>query len=97
MQYDSLSYQPHNPVDAPAAVGVYECEIHLKFRLLEEKGVISDREQLLEMLLDAFSAGSDEYMEPLQVSVNAQEISATAASPAMRRQLIRLSNSRELA
>ncbi|NDJ16237.1 Npun_R1517 family heterocyst differentiation transcriptional regulator [Myxacorys almedinensis] len=90
MKYDSLNYQPEN-----AEVSVYECEIHLKFRLIEEKGVLQDREQLLEMLIDAFSCGSDEYLEPMQIKVNAAEISELEASPQMRRQLIRLRNSND--
>lgn len=78
-------------------IGVYDCEIHLKFRLIEEKAALSDREQLLEMLLDAFACGADEYLEHLQVKVDAQEISEMLASPKMRRQLIRLRNSKEMA
>ncbi len=91
MKYDSLECQPPNNHE----VGVYECEIHLKFRLVEEKRALKDREQLLEMLLEAFTCGSDEYMEPIQVEVEAQEISEIAASPEMRRQLIRLRNSKD--
>ena len=91
MKYDSLEYQPTNHHE----VGVYECEIHLKFRLVEEKRMLKDREQLLEMLLDAFTCGSDEFMEPLQVEVEAQEILEIEASPQMRRQLIRLRNSKD--
>lgn len=72
---------------------VYDCEIHLKFKLIEEKQNINNREQLLEMLLDAFSYGADEYLEPVQAYVEAKEISETQASPQMRRQLIRLRNS----
>jgi hypothetical protein len=92
MKSSSLEHQPLN-----SEVGVYDCEIHLKFRLIEEKGALRDREQLLEMLLDAFACGSDEYLEPVQVQVEAQEISEMEASPQMRRQLIRLRNSRDLA
>ena len=91
MNYD-LEYQPTD-----LDVGVYECEIRLKFRLLEEKGAFADREKLLEMLLEAFTCGADEYMEPLQVEVAAQEVSEIQASPQMRRRLIRLRNSKELA
>ncbi|MBL1175665.1 Npun_R1517 family heterocyst differentiation transcriptional regulator [Pantanalinema sp. GBBB05] len=91
MKYDSLEFEP-----APSEVSVYECEVHLKFRLIEEKGVLSNRDQLLEMLLDAFSYGSDEYMEPLQVEVAAQEIPELKASPQMRRRLIRLRNSKDM-
>lgn len=72
---------------------VYDCEIRLKFRLIEEKQIIRNREQLLEVLLDAFSYGADEYLEPVQVSVEAEELPETQASPQMRRQLIRLRNS----
>jgi hypothetical protein len=86
-----------NEGHAPAIeVGVYECEVHLKFRLVEEKGVLLDREQLLEMLIDAYLSGSDEYMEPLHSKVDVQEMDETEASPQMRRQLMRLRNSRDL-
>lgn len=88
MKLDSLGYQSINP-----EVGVYDCEIHLKFRLIEEKAAICDREQLLEMLLDAFSCGADEYLEPVHVHAEVQEISEMDTSPQMRRQLIRLRNS----
>ncbi len=91
MKHD-LGYQPPTP-----SVGVYECEVHLKFRLIEEKGILGDRDRLLEILLDAFTCGSDEYLESLRVDVEAQEISEVEASPAMRRQLIRLRNSKDLA
>lgn len=76
---------------------VYDCEIHLKFRLIEEKRVICNREQLLELLLEAFSYGTDEYLEASLVEVETQELSDVEASPQMRRQLIRLRNSRDLA
>ncbi|HEY9749017.1 MAG TPA: Npun_R1517 family heterocyst differentiation transcriptional regulator [Allocoleopsis sp.] len=92
MKQDSLERQP-----AAFEVSVYECEIHLKFRLIEEKGALSDRDQLLEQLIDAFTCGTDEYLEPLQVLVQAQEVSEITASPELRRQLIRLRNSNELA
>ncbi|MGG6293814.1 Npun_R1517 family heterocyst differentiation transcriptional regulator [Leptolyngbya sp. AN02str] len=77
----------------PLKVGVYDCEIHLKFRLIEEQGVLGDREHLLETLLDAFACGADEYLEQVEVQVEAQEVSEVEASPQMRRQLIRLRNS----
>ena len=76
---------------------VYDCEIHLKFRLIEEKQVICSREQLLELLLDAFSYGADEYMESVDTQVKTQELPDIEASPQMRRQLIRLRNSRDIA
>ena len=90
MQYDSL-YSPNYEV------GVYECEVHLKFRLIEEKGMMSDRDQLLDTLLDAFTNGSDEYLDPLQIFVDAQEIPDGEASALMRRRLIRLRNCRDKA
>ena len=31
-------------------VGVYECEVTLKFRIIEEDRVMQDRERLLELL-----------------------------------------------
>lgn len=78
-------------------ISVYECEIHLKFRLIEEKFALSDRDDLLDLLLDAFMTGTDDYLEPLQADVETQEISELEASPQMRRQLMRLRNSSELA
>jgi hypothetical protein len=92
MQYDSLEIKKASVPE----VGVYECEVRLKFRLIEEKGVLDERSQLLEQLIDAFAYGADEYMEPIQVEVTAQEVSELAASPQMRRQLIRLRNSSDL-
>jgi Npun R1517 len=74
-------------------VGVYECEIHLKFRLIEEKSLLSDRDKLLEVLLDALTEGSDEFLEMLQQAVKIHETSELKASPQMRRQLMRLRNS----
>lgn len=93
MQHDPLERQNDSTVD----IKVYECEVHLKFRLIEEKGAFDERSCLLEALMDAFAYGSDEYMEPIQVQAIAQEVSELLASPKMRRQLIRLRNSRELA
>ncbi len=90
MKHD-IEYQPTN-----AELGVYECEIHLKFRLIEEKEAFSDRDKLLEMLIEAFACGTDEYMEPLQVEVETREIAELEASPSMRRHLIRLRNSKDL-
>jgi Mg2+ and Co2+ transporter CorA len=76
-------------------VGVYECEIHLKFRLVEEKSLFSDRDQLLQVLLEALVDSSDDFIQTLQASVKAQETSELKASPQMRRQLMRLRNSTE--
>lgn len=81
---------------APAEVGVYECEVNLKFRLIEEKAIFQDREQLLELLLEAFTYGNDEYMETLKVEVNTAAMPEVEASPKMRRQLIRLRNSKDI-
>lgn len=78
-------------------VGVYECEIHIKFRLIEEKCALSDRSELLDLLIEAYMTGADEYMEPLQARVKTQEIPELEASPQMRRQLMRLRNSSDLA
>jgi Npun R1517 len=91
MKSSSLERQP-----VSLEVGVYDCEIHLKFKLIEEKGVLCDRDKLLELLLDAFACGADEFLEPAHVHVSAQEISEMDASPQMRRQLIRLRNSSDL-
>lgn len=77
-------------------VGVYECEIHLKFRLIEDKTVFSDRSELLDFLIESFIIGADDYLEPLQSLVTTQEVSEIEASPQMRRQLMRLRNSSEL-
>jgi Npun R1517 len=89
---DSFNCSPLDP-----ELAVYNCEIHLRFRLIEDKNIPRDREQLLEMLLDAFSYGADEYLEPLQAHAEVAEVSEIEASPEMRRQLIRLRNSKDLA
>jgi len=78
-------------------VGVYECEIRLKFRLIEEKGALDDRDNLLELLLDAFACGADDYLEQLQAEATVEPVPEVKASPKMRRRLIRLRNSRDLA
>lgn len=95
MKSDSSDSFNSQPLDTELAV--YTCEIHLKFRLIEGKNLPHDREQLLETLLDAFSYGADEYLEPLQAQAQVTEISEIEASPKMRRQLIRLRNSNDLA
>jgi hypothetical protein len=75
-------------------VGVYDCEIRLKFRLIEDKDVMAvDREQLLEFLLEALSCGDDDCLETIDTVVDVQETAETNASPRMRRQLMRLRNS----
>jgi Npun R1517 len=92
MTYDAATRQINN-----VNVAVYECEIHLKFRLIEEKGILGDREELLQLLIEAFAEGADEYLETMQAQVKAEEISELQASPEMRRQLMRLRNSSEYA
>ncbi|MGB3137058.1 MAG: Npun_R1517 family heterocyst differentiation transcriptional regulator [Nodosilinea sp.] len=82
---------PH-PSDE-AQVDIYECAVTLKFRILEERGVIANREHLLELLIDAYSYGSDEFVEQLEAQVEVEKVSEMTASPPMRRQLIRLRNS----
>lgn len=94
-----MSSKPIQPKSLPASsseVRVYDCEIRLKFRVIEEEQVLGDREECLETLLDAFSHGADDYLEPLQVDVNVQEISDLEASPQMRRRLIRLRNAQDM-
>lgn len=82
---------PHQ--DNNVEISVYECEIHLKFRLIEEKSALIDRDELLELLIEAFTSGSDDYLETLQTGVKTQKIPDLDASPQMRHQLIRLRNS----
>ncbi len=83
-------------IATPVQVGVYECEVRLKFRIIEEGNLPTDRAELLAMLLEAYGYGTDEYLESLQVEVRAEAIEEVSASPKMRRQLIRLRNSKEL-
>ncbi len=90
MKSNSLQYQSDD-----SELGVYECELHLKFRLIQDKDAMDDRDELLDLLLDAFMSGEDDYLEPTEVEVKAQRISELMASPEMRRQLIRLRNSRD--
>ncbi|MEO1400283.1 MAG: Npun_R1517 family heterocyst differentiation transcriptional regulator [Cyanobacteria bacterium J06635_1] len=77
-------------------VGIYECEVRLKFRIIEEALTMSNRDALIETLVDAFTYGSDEYLEALDSQVNIQKLKEMEASPEMRRQLIRLRNSSRL-
>jgi Npun R1517 len=95
MKSDSSDSFNCQPLDSELAV--YTCEIHLKFRLIEDKNLPCDRDQLLEILLEAFSYGADEYLEPLQADAKVTEVSEIEASPEMRRQLIRLRNAKDLA
>ncbi|NJM99435.1 MAG: Npun_R1517 family heterocyst differentiation transcriptional regulator [Phormidesmis sp. RL_2_1] len=79
-------------------VGIYECEVRLKFRIIEESLIMTNQEELVETLVDAFAYGSDEYLEALDSHVAIHPLQDVAqASPAMRRQLIRLRNSNRLA
>ncbi|MBE9064436.1 Npun_R1517 family heterocyst differentiation transcriptional regulator [cf. Phormidesmis sp. LEGE 11477] len=78
-------------------VGIYECEVRLKFRIIEEQLTMTDTDQLVETLVDAFAYGSDEYLEALDSQVAVQQVQDVAkVSPEMRRQLIRLRNSNRL-
>ena len=83
----------------PRSLGAERPSLHARPRILHRLliGALSDRDQLLEQLIDAFTCGTDEYLEPLQVLVKAEEVSEMTASPELRRQLIRLRNSNELA
>lgn len=78
--------------ESTSQVGIYECEVKLKFRLIEENLAHCDRDQLLQILIDAYSYGSDDYLESLQTEINVQEVTELEASPEMRRQVIRLRN-----
>ena len=79
-------------------VGIYESEVRLKFRIIEEQLTMTNKEELVETLVDAFAYGSDEYLEALDSDVAIEHLEDVAkASPAMRRQLIRLRNSSRLA
>ena len=96
-----MTSSPISPVSnnpAEEQVGIYECELRLKFRIIEEKGAMrGDPDGLVNVLVDAFAYGNDEYLESIGSDVQIKEIEALAASPAMRRQLIRLRNSQKLA
>lgn len=85
---------PANHPSSEPEIGVYECEIKLRFRMIEEKEAMRNPANLLEMLIDAFSYGSDEYVDALQSDVAVEEVPELQASPAMRRQLIRLRNAK---
>ncbi len=80
-------------------VNIYECEVHLKFRIIENELAVNgtDNSALIDALVDAYSYGDDEYLESLESQINIHEIEALEASPEMRRQLMRLRNSRNLA
>jgi hypothetical protein len=87
MNQDSLDYQP-----SPPEIGVYECQLNLKFRLIEEKSALSDSDELLEKLLEALTCGTDDYLEPIQMDVHVTDVPDMQASAKMRRQLMRLRN-----
>ncbi len=77
-------------------VSVFECEISLKFRIIEETGLLkdmSDKEQLIQFLLESFIAGNDDFLETQLEHVKAYKVDEIKASPQMRRQLMRLRNS----
>jgi hypothetical protein len=76
-----------------STIKVYECEVTLKFHIIEEDFMMKDKEHLLENLVDAFTYGNDEFLETLKAQVQTQAISEVEASPQLRRQLIRLRNS----
>ncbi len=79
-------------------VGIYECEVRLKFRIIEDQLTMTNKEELVGTLVDAFAYGSDEYLEALDSDVAIQQLhDVDEASPQMRRQLIRLRNSNRLA
>ncbi|MGB3767378.1 MAG: Npun_R1517 family heterocyst differentiation transcriptional regulator [Phormidesmis sp.] len=79
-------------------VGIYECEVRLKFRIIEEQMTMSNQDELIETLVDAFAYGNDEYLEALDSQVDVEQLQdVDKASPKMRRQLIRLRNSSRLA
>jgi hypothetical protein len=80
------------PQVTPDTIGIYDCEIKLRFRLIEDKAILKDRDRLLQVLLDAFDCGSDDYLEPTYTYADVKEISEVEASPQMRRQLMRLRN-----
>ena len=79
-------------------VNIYECEVRLKFRIIEDQVAIDERDKsaLLETLVDAYTYGDDEYLESLESQIDIHAIQALEASPEMRRQLIRLRNCRKL-
>jgi chaperonin GroEL (HSP60 family) len=74
------------------AIAIYDCEINLKFRLIENAEILQDREQLLQILLDAFGYGNDEYLETTHSQTHIKQVAEMDASPQMRRQLMRLRN-----
>lgn len=90
----SNSSAPNSSKHGPdSTIRVYECEVTLKFHIIEEDFIMKDQEHLLENLVDAFTYGNDEFLETLKAQVQTQAISEVDASPQLRRQLIRLRNS----
>ena len=59
-------------------VGIYECEVRLKFRIIEEQLTMTNQDELVETLVDAFAYGSDEYMEALDSQVAIQQLQDVA-------------------
>lgn len=75
-------------------VSVFECEIKLQFRIIEEQAILQDPDQLIEMLIEAFACGGDEFIEALGSDISVENVPETNASPNMRRQLMRLRNAK---
>ncbi|MEM8603820.1 MAG: Npun_R1517 family heterocyst differentiation transcriptional regulator [Cyanobacteria bacterium P01_H01_bin.121] len=78
-------------------IGIYECELTLRFRLIEDQQAIANREDLLDLLLEAFCQGQYNYVEAIDSQVSAQPAHEADASARLRRQLIKLRNTQILA
>jgi hypothetical protein len=75
------------------SVGIYDIEINLRLRLIEEENTVNgDPDRLLDVLLDAVRCGEDSYLETTDAEVRTTRVVETDASPQMRQKLLWLRN-----
>ncbi|MGA0201282.1 MAG: Npun_R1517 family heterocyst differentiation transcriptional regulator [Prochlorotrichaceae cyanobacterium] len=71
------------------SVGVYDLEINLRVRLIEDDTTVNgDPDGLLDMVLNMLCCGGDEDLETTTAEIKAQLVSEMEASPKMRKQLL---------
>ena len=75
------------------SIGVYDVEINLRVRLIEEETTVNgDPDRFLGVLLNAMCSGEDCYLETADAEIKAHLVSEMEASPGMRKQLMLLRN-----
>ncbi|MFZ9739263.1 MAG: Npun_R1517 family heterocyst differentiation transcriptional regulator [Prochlorotrichaceae cyanobacterium] len=71
------------------SVGVYDVEINLRVRLIEEDTTVNgDPDGLLDMVLNMLCSGGDDDVETTAAEIKTKLVSEIEASPKMRKQLL---------